>query len=433
MFSCLFLLIFYPLKFVLVPPLALCGLGFAWAFPRRCLVVLFLLLLVQPVAVLLMQFEKLSDMWIAAISGSKEAVLAIIFISLLCKTKPRLILSDVLIGGLILFALLVGIANPASPILVGLKDDFDFAIAYGVGRALVASEEETLWFVRISLVAVAIISLVGILEFTFFGPAPRMFLMGATRADELSPTFGAEMLQGFRAASTLTSPIEFGHICTIGLLFFAGYYKSLSWPYWIASAFTAGGLITSVTRSAWLGTVVGLCLIAVRTGQKLKLLALFLVAACILAALAPALGVKDFLALTLSGKEPSLQGHEKSLADMGDYVVAHPFGSGPGTAGVRALESHRMANVMYAESSYLHFGLEYGLPGMVLFAAFCASVVFGCMRNSTTLGVAGSAVALAFIVIYAFVSPPIDFPGAVWTWLPIGATLSCLPRVITNG
>jgi len=418
---CFFLHIFLPARLILIPVAGLLVLGIAWKFPKTCLLMLLVLLLVQPMALLVMKFLQMPDTWVAAVSAVKEAGMATVLLSLVLDRSSRLTVPDIFLVGLLLLALISGVSSSTPDMFIGLKDDFDFVLAYGVGRVLITDEQQQFACVRLGLVAIAVVAALGVVEFIFLGPAPRMLLEGLSSADQLSPTFGAEAFHGYRAASTLTSPIELGHICTIALLFFVAYRHLLKWPYWIAAVITAAGLIVSVTRSAWMGAVIGLCLIAVRVRQKLKLALLLLAAICALFIAAPLVGISDFLSITLKGKEPSLQGHMKSLSDMTRYVVDHPLGSGPGSAGVRAVE--REPNAPIAESSYLHFGLEYGLAGTLLFAAFCASVIIYTLRDGSTFGIAASAVALAFTVIYAFVSPPIDFPGATWTWLPIGLAI----------
>lgn len=417
--------LFMPVQVILPPAIGLLLLVTAWRFPKQSLLILLLVLLFQPVALLVMKFLQMPDSWVAAVSALKELAMAVVFFSLLRNKKPRLILPDFLLLGLLLIALVLALFGESSSAVMGLKDDFGFILAYGAGRVLITNEMQQLFCVRVALAVIALIAILGILEFAFVGPAPRMFLTGLTSKEQLSPTFSAELLERFRAASTLTSPIEFGHICTIALLFFAAYRNWLAWPYWIASILIACGLLTSVTRSAWLGTAIGLGLIALRTGQRLKLLLALIVGVTILFALAPFVGMSDFLQVTLKGKESSLVGHEQSLTEMSRRVLSHPLGNGPGTAGVRAAERASHMSVPIAESCYLHLGIEYGVLGTLLFATFCISVIKCTLRNRSTFGVASSAVALAFVTIYAFVAPPIDFPGAAWTWLPIGFTVSC--------
>jgi O-antigen ligase len=246
-----------------------------------------------------------------------------------------------------------------------------------------------------------------------------MLLTGITDTADLASSYTATGFSGFRAASTLSGPLEFGAFCAIALLLFASFYRELSWKYSIPGMLIAGGLIASVTRMAWLAVLTGLLVIAVRTRQMRRLLTVLGVGALVvLLLIVPSLGLQDFIAATQKGYDPSAEGHVADLVDRYSFVLSHPLGVGAGMVGPRALD--RESKALHVESAYLQIGMAYGWAGILLFATFVVRILTKLWKNSSDMGIAAVVVALAMSIMYFFSPIHTPFELNTWAWTLLG-------------
>lgn len=322
---------------------------------------------------------------------------------------------DLLLAVFLAWAIIVTLYHPAGSSWSGLKDDFDFLIAFFVGRVTRLTPR----WVRVGMWIAGVVAVLGLIEFFVLGLAPRMLLMNVSDASELTPTFRPDFFSGVRAGSTLGGPLEFGGFCAVMLLIYACLASKLPRKYLGLAIIIALGLVASITRMAGLGLVVGFAYIAVRTGRKLRFLTAGLVCAIlILVLIVPVMGLEDYVSGTLSHEDSSLASHRSSIQEMSAYVLTHPLGTGAGTVGPRALV--RNPNAKLVESSFLLFGLEYGWLGFLFISICCCWVAWRVFLVESEFALAACAVTIAISTMYVFSPIHMEFGLNSWAWTLIG-------------
>ncbi len=183
-----------------------------------------------------------------------------------------------------------------------------------------------------------------------------------------------------RVQSTLRGANELGAYLVIvlsllGVLFLGGKRK-LGWAVFGAAALAA--LYASGSRSAWIGAVVSLGVLAwlhLKTSRA-RLLFGAAAAACVLVAAGGYVLLKDNASLqnevlhtqtNSAVKSTSDAGHASALKRGVKDVLNQPFGRGPGTAGPASVHNNHPARL--AENYFLQIGQETGWLGLGLFLA----------------------------------------------------------------
>jgi hypothetical protein len=249
------------------------------------------------------------------------------------------------------------------------------------------------------------------------GPAPRQLLYSLVSDDEDLPNaFHATGFEGFRVASTMIGPLGFAALCMIALVIWWIYMRN---P--IPAGLVCAGLICALTRSAWIGTVLAISLLAFKLGQKRRLMRYALVAVIAFASAIPVLGIHDYLSFTRSGQDESEQVHRESLLGGLDYIVAHPFGSGAGTVGQRIAEQDN--NAVVIESTYMSLAAEYGIVAFLCFLGFFCTALRLAWRRRSRLGYAAAGILIGFSPMMVVFLIHIDFRLACWVWFPVGLAI----------
>ncbi|HEY0415273.1 MAG TPA: O-antigen ligase family protein [Gaiellaceae bacterium] len=91
-----------------------------------------------------------------------------------------------------------------------------------------------------------------------------------------------------------------------------------------------------------------------------------------------------------SANESSTREHLASLRDGARSVVRHPWGYGLGNSGVTAARTH--VKLQAGESTYTELGVETGLVGGLVFAAWCLALLRRTLRSRAFVGAAFAAV-----------------------------------------
>ena len=303
--------------------------------------------------------------------------------------------------------------------LVPLIYDFDFMIAYVAGRVavLTASQQET--WARRAVWIVAILSVLGMTEVFIIGEGPRTILYlaaaeGATEGGALNGTYHASGVMGMRESATMFGPLQFGALCMVALVIWWVYRRDF-----LPVGMIGSGLILSLARSSWVGVAVAICLLGIIMRQKKPLLLYASLALALFVAAIPVIGLGDFLSATIKGQEVSAEGHKQSLFEGMTYVLGHPFGSGPGSAGTFAFKNDSF--IVWSENSYLTLASEYGIPTVVCFVGFLVSVLAKIWSQRTRLSYAAVGILVAFSTVMMFLAAVHDvFSLAAWVWFPIG-------------
>lgn len=399
------------------PPMAVLALWLGWRNPLAIAGLVLLLLPLQPLPTMAMQAAGL---WYAKpFSAAKELGLIFAVVALLWRgERPRLLSSDWLLIALV--AVAVG-CRVFGGVTVGLKDDLEFGLAYAAGRVIQLSFDQQVAWVRRALIMMGALSVLALLEYWYGGIAVRMLLMHWMPAD-LPSQFTATGYSAYRVAATLNGPVEFGCLCAFMFILVAAYRDALSWKLHLLLVPIGAGLLLSVTRSAWAAALLGLAIVEWKRGKKVRVIGVLAGAALLFLAIAPLLGLGDYLHATRSGEDVSLQGHEESLRTYWNLALERPMGSGPGTVGPRALE--RSGTAINVESSYLTLGLQYGVLGGLLFVAFCLAAFYLCWTSGAALGGCAAGILGGYLLTMLVLPMHISFPIAAWAWLPVGMAVS---------
>jgi len=305
--------------------------------------------------------------------------------------------------------------------LIGLLTDFNFLIAYAAGRVTVLTAEQEKRWVRRAVWLVAVLSLLGMTEVFLIGEGPRTVLYlsaanGGTAGQSLDAAFHADQYFGLRESATMFGPLQFAPLCMMALIVWWVYSRN---P--VPAALIAAGLICSVTRSAWIGTVVAISVLALLAGEGKRLFRYAVLALALFAIAIPVLGLSDYLFSMRTGQDPSEQSHQESLIGGLEYSLAHPLGIGPGNLGKWAVKEAK--NAVGIEDSYLTIAAEYGIPALLCFLGFLISVLRVLWRQRTQPAYVAIGVVVGFGAVMMFVALHDVFPLACWLWFPVGLAI----------
>ena len=208
-------------------------------------------------------------------------------------------------------------------------------------------------------------------------------------------------------------PLQFAALCMVALIIWWVYRRN----YW-TGAVIAVGLVCSVTRSAWLGTVLAIPVLAVAMEQKRRILLYAALALALFIVSIPVVGLGDYLLLTKSGEDVSAQGHQESIFTGLKYVLDHPLGSGPGNVGTFATKSNLSGT--FIESTYLTLAGEYGIPTGLCFIGFLVSALRIAWRQRTRLSYTAIGILVGFGAVMMVAPLHNVFSLASWVWFPVG-------------
>lgn len=215
-----------------------------------------------------------------------------------------------------------------------------------------------------------------------------------------------------RVMSTLrgANPLGAYLVVVLGLiaaLFVSGYKRRLVT---VLGVLSAGALLFSFSRSAWLGTCIALGTVAVVSLQTKHSRRILIAGAGVLVLLAA-------IGLYLSQHNAALQNalyhtedkstvsvssndsRESALKRGARDVVHEPFGRGPGSAGPASIYNTGQPTRL-AENYYLQIGQELGWIGLVLFVAIQVLVLLALWRGRSdplSLGLFASAIGLVLV------------------------------------
>jgi hypothetical protein len=376
-----------------------------------------LLMPMQWLVIALLQFNAFAHY--QEVSALKELIfLAAVLWLVMRDARVAVVLPDVLLLGALI---LVAFEQLFHFDPKGLRDDWEWALLYALGRVLILSPEAQALWAKCAVWMCAFLSVLAAWEVLFLGPQFRLLLLRQVEGNTLGrlpPPFLANGYTGMRAASTMVSPLSFSALCMIALVLWWTYMKN---P--IPAALIAMGLALTVTRSATVGAVLGVLVVGIRRHES-KRVALFLVAFVVAVLIAvPSLDLKQYLRNTVtSGADTSSEAHETSLAQGIGLVVQNPLGTGAGTVTPRNLA--KASDAISIEDSYLTIALEYGLVCGVLYLCFFGSCVWMVFKLRTPLGYASFSVLVSFGLLLAVGPLHLDIPLASWVWVLVGMAVT---------
>lgn len=226
-----------------------------------------------------------------------------------------------------------------------------------------------------------------------------------------------------RAFSPYVGPNELGLACVLVLAVIL-YRKdwSRSRRRWLA-VLPLVALLTTASRSAWLGLGVLVVFEVVRQLRSKQLVAMRL------AAVALSLGVlAGALALLMSSGDPSVGGHQASLLQSLNLLLAHPLGLGTGTVGPRA--TRFATSGVHTESFLLLIALEAGVLALFCYVGVMIAAGLTLVRARVAPHADGDLLMLGIATMLASLPGQLALPvlqdGAVsWMlWIIVGVSLS---------
>lgn len=214
-----------------------------------------------------------------------------------------------------------------------------------------------------------------------------------------------------RLVATTLSPLASGYLLVVSLLDLAARRRPTALVV-AAGAVAYAGLLWTHTRSAFVGLVVGLVVLAAAQRRRAPAVLAAGVVATALAFLAlyPSIGpstsytseelsclranaaVEGGTGDALSGGEASTESHLTNLRDGIETVVRHPWGYGLGNAGVTAKRTG--VEIKAGESTYTELGVDTGIVGALLLIGWLAALVVALWRRAPWLAASVSAVAV---------------------------------------
>jgi O-Antigen ligase len=252
------------------------------------------------------------------------------------------------------------------------------------------------------------------LDYACFGGLPENWIYNT--GDESNPIR--------RLVSTFLSPLASAYVLVVVLLLVAAApRRRLTLA---VGVFAYLGLLATHTRAALIALTLGLIVLAVikrRWEPAVLGIGSLVVSAAVVAAF-PTIGPSTSYTASelsclranaaqeaeaqegdaLTGGDSSTRSHLRSLRDGLRTVLEHPQGYGLGNAGVSA--SRTGADIKAGESTYTEAGVDTGLLGMVVLAAWFAALIAALWRRSAWLAASMTAV--------AFVGLQTDVIGVHW-------------------
>lgn len=394
---------FFPVP-VLTVLAVLAVLALAWLRPFWVFTGLLLLLPLHEQALRIATWQLL---WpggrLDMLSLWKEGIIALLFVVMILQhltgrrpMRARFYHFDLwLLALAVLSAAFVIVANSLEIGVFGFRNYFEPMALLLLARLLPYSRRDLARLLALLTLVAAGVAAYGIYQAQFI-PFDRMMAMGyVDEFGNLPFAFKTALQDGNprpRAISTVTGPNQLAIYLNLFILLCAFTLTRASrladspWARqgrrWILVAllvlfgmclvltFSRGGLLAlGVSLLAWAVILVydrGIR----RTWQELRqsyLLMAGLMLAFVVAGAGLVLsGFVRRIVRGLTGQDPAALGHLDSMDTAFSFIAQNPLGSGLGMAGPRALRFLGEAEIQHTESTYLQFGMETGVVGMLL-------------------------------------------------------------------
>lgn len=385
----------------------------------------------------------MAQLWHAGLRGGGLSVVAAWKDVLLCgalvavvagrRALPfRLELVDWLALGFAAFVVVYGIVPQSvldghathKGVLYGARHDLLPVAAYFLGRSLGLSREERSRLCRTILATAAGVAALGLADVYLVHLSWwRHNGTGGWFKDQLGLTYNglSDLPENFvynagggdvfrRLVSTFLSPLAAGYLLVVALLCVPIRRYRFGVP---LAVLLFAALLWTHTRAAVLALVVGLLVLAVLNRRALPLALALVVAVTGFAFVkeyphfgprthfTPAeLKIQEHHAEThgtgsndaTSASDASTSEHLSSLRAGASTVLHHPWGYGLGNSGVTASRTH--VTVKAGESTYTELGVETGLGGALVFAAWSLALLGGLRRVPWLAGAFAAMLAL---------------------------------------
>lgn len=241
-----------------------------------------------------------------------------------------------------------------------------------------------------------------------------------------------------RINSSLRGPNPLGAYMMMGLIFFIGLWISKSRhpvKFCAYIPLLLAVLYGSYSRSAWLGLLVGLAIVAAaffltkgrHWGKQLFVLAIILFSAVSVllvlgrdSELVRAYILHDSKSNTVARTSDvdRLQANGRALS----AIAENPLGYGPGSAGPAS--TYGSKGEFYSENYFLQIAIEVGVLGLIAFVLIIGSVAKGLLQNgSDSLSLVAISILAGFIVINLVLHGWADDTTSITFWTLVGVAI----------
>lgn len=322
-------------------------------------------------------------------------------------------------------------------VFAGLAFNLRFLAVFVLAQAVIAGNEKLAhrlkkFVVPCLLVITAAVSALAIVQVTLL-PADFLAQFGYNKDTTIAPYILLDDNQdALRAFATMRGPNELGSYLMLPLLLALALVIIQRRNVLAGAALGVGvvALVLTGSRSAWLGALVALVVLAALWLPSKKLLKWSTIAAvpCVLLAallfwLATTVPSIRLAVFHSSPGEPLLEGssekHWQATYSGVQDVLAHPLGQGVGTAGPAGYYGDTEPKI--AENYFVQIAQEVGVVGLLLFVGINLLLAIDLWRLRTELWSKLLLASLAGLsVVNIFLHGWVDDPTAMTWWLVAG-------------
>lgn len=407
--------------------------------------------------VVLMPFHAFLSVWAGSVIGHQAliqswkevltlilTVVAIIIIIKSPEARERLKQPiSYAIGAFTIVSLVITlIARPnLTAAVFGIKTDLEFLLLFVIAL-LVADSKFLTRLVKLSLITAAVTAGIGIL--LSFVLEPDFLKIFGYGPNTILPfrLIGPQSF-GIRTPSTLGGPNQFGAFLILPLCITVAMMLK-RWRWWQVplTLLLVGGLVTSYSRSAWLGAVIGIIVILLALVKTKRVLLAIVISLVVVASGAAYLSFNTIKNSDLSFyllhesnvaqfSSNSTSQHGAAFLDAVNSFKARPLGSGLGSAGPASFHGG-LANI--PENFYLQLALETGVIGLLAFVSVILILGWKLFKNRHqsffALALIGSLIGLS--IENLFLHGWADSSTAFVFWILAGAYLGSISKGQTN-
>ena len=393
-------------------------LGFS-AFRRKW--GLYLLFLILPFYALLITFSQhffhTSGEILFSLRLIKEGILLGILVSLiyswirnrsLIKEKINFYLSDIFILIYLIILISSGLIFHSSlaEIFFGLRYDFFFFFSYFIFRLyfIFSKDNEFQTIIKIIFTTAIIVFIFALLQF-FVLPKDFLIQFGYSKIvssifDTTAPLTAYQLLGNsnlLRVQSSFAGPNQLASFALVIIFLAWGiiFSKKPSILAWISLVLAILVLILTFSRSAWIGFVAGMIILASFNLKKRPIFSGLIFGSLLILAILGFLLFRNQINDIIIRPTSSVW-HAVALKDSWEAFRTHIFGLGLGKIGPA---SQWLQKPIISENYYLQIGLESGIFGLITFILAFVFLISDLKQKDSVL--ANSAICLIFSFLFA--------------------------------
>lgn len=299
---------------------------------------------------------------------------------------------------------------------------------------------------RIILIVSTIVSFLAILQYLL--PKDLLTNFGYSLERGVRPAFFIDDKPDLpRVMSTLRDPNSLGAYLLLPICLLVARFQKARPKTLVGGLLLAHGLALFLTfsRAAWIGLVIMLgSFVVITFGRNIDLakhrkkLVALLAAAVILVSFGYVFRDQYVVQNIILHSDETTQAeldsndlHIKQIVDSSNAILDHPYGHGPGTAGIVSIRNPDQT--FLTENYFLQIGYEIGLLGLLIFLVICFQVARSLVRRHNSSSRSLLAVLLAYsvmaIIMHLWTNEAVT---AQW-WLLAGVILgSGAPKTLSK-